>query len=77
MNGFQGATIDKRSGYLNRFALLICTFLLLSAYNSASAQEPYDHFSTGFQLDGAHANVACDRCHVGRQIPARHRQVPL
>ncbi len=31
----------------------------------ALAQDEFDHFSTGFELTGAHANVECSRCHVG------------
>ena len=26
--------------------------------------ETFDHFSTGFVLDGGHVNVTCDACHV-------------
>jgi hypothetical protein len=37
--------------------LLLCT--------SAVAQESFDHYSTGFELEGAHQNVSCDRCHSG------------
>ena len=29
------------------------------------AQEPFDHFSTSFPLDGAHLNVTCEACHSG------------
>ena len=46
-------------------SLAACYLLLATAFSTASAQAPFDHFSTGFQLDGAHANVGCDRCHTG------------
>ena len=42
---------------------ILITVLLLSA--TAAAQQPFDHHSTGFDLDGAHQNVSCDRCHAG------------
>jgi hypothetical protein len=46
--------------------ILLATLFVLGAMSSASrAQEPFDHFSTGFTLDGAHANVSCERCHTG------------
>ena len=41
--------------------LLILSLFLVPA---AHAQVAFDHFSTGFDLDGAHANVSCDRCHA-------------
>ena len=33
--------------------------------SSSIAQEPFDHFSTSFPLDGAHLNVTCEGCHSG------------
>ena len=45
---------------------LIAAFAALIAMSPAThAQEPFDHFSTGFPLDEAHANVTCERCHTG------------
>ena len=44
--------------------LLVFPLLFISSANLL-AQEPFDHFSTGFDLDGAHANVSCDGCHTG------------
>ncbi|MDH4003706.1 MAG: hypothetical protein OEV32_02595, partial [Gammaproteobacteria bacterium] len=46
--------------------MLLATFIVLAAISSTSnAQEPFDHFTTGFILEGAHANVSCERCHTG------------
>ena len=47
---------------MSRLATLL--FLILLAAPTF-ANEPFDHFSTGFELDGAHANVTCERCHTG------------
>ena len=49
-----------------RTAVLSTAVTMLTALTfTAGAQEPFDHFSTGFQLDGAHSIVTCDRCHTG------------
>ena len=49
--------------------ILLGAFAALAAMSSKShAQEPFDHFSTGFPLDGAHANVSCERCHTGATL---------
>jgi len=47
--------------------LLLATAVILTLFASADArsQQTFDHFSTGFILDGAHANVTCEGCHVG------------
>ena len=50
-----------------RSALILAAtalFVLLPVQES-TAQEAFDHFSTGFVLDGAHTNVACEACHTG------------
>ena len=44
-------------------ALFAAITLLASV--EATAQTTFDHFSTGFELDGAHINVTCESCHVG------------
>ena len=41
------------------------TFVLFLMMSTSWAQNTFDHFSTGFELDGAHANVTCERCHAG------------
>ena len=49
----------------------LTAMLLLGAAGSllisgeAWSQTTFDHFSTGFILDGAHTNVSCESCHVG------------
>lgn len=40
-------------------------FLGALAPSGACSQERFDHFSTGFDLDGAHVSVPCERCHTG------------
>jgi len=52
-------------------ALLGC-FLLAALAAAATAPDPppirvidrYDHISTGFVLDGRHAEIGCDTCHA-------------
>lgn len=34
----------------------------------------FDHFETGFPLDGRHADVACDACHVNGRFAATPRR---
>jgi len=50
------------------FVLAALGFLLFQI--DAHAQEPFDHFSTGFVLDGAHTNVTCEGCHVSGAFSA-------
>jgi len=37
---------------------------LLSVGGSAQQNSAFDHFTTGFRLDGAHRTVECESCHV-------------
>ena len=59
---------DRKDSAQRLAALGLLTLLaLLGATSLATrveAQEPFDHFSTGFVLDGAHANVSCESCHT-------------
>lgn len=52
--------------WLIPFALALTAWLV--APHEASAQSAFsssfDHFTTGFVLDGAHLNVDCETCHV-------------
>lgn len=51
--------------------LALLALILLSAINTNSlAQERFDHFSTGFPLDGAHSTVTCQGCHTGGTFAA-------
>jgi predicted CXXCH cytochrome family protein len=43
---------------------LIAAVIALLAANDAMSQQSFDHFSTGFVLDGAHASVTCESCHA-------------
>lgn len=38
-------------------------FHAIPAQGQSSVASPFDHFTTGFRLDGAHQVVACDGCH--------------
>jgi hypothetical protein len=42
----------------------VCTFLLLLSTQLMAADTEFDHFNTGFPLDGLHERVQCDSCHV-------------
>ena len=58
--------LTRAKRFFRRTLVMSAAWILLTVLAStASAQEPFDHFSTGFQLDGAHAIVTCDRCHTG------------
>lgn len=43
-------------------ALIAAAFLVLLGA-SASSQESFDHFTTGFRLEGAHKIAECEACH--------------
>lgn len=47
-------------------AVTTITITLLLPFNSSGqeAQPTFDHFTTGFDLDGAHRFVECEACHV-------------
>ena len=45
--------------------LLLLFALAMTTPTEALAQtDTFDHFSTGFVLDGGHVNVTCEACHV-------------
>lgn len=46
-----------------RFLARSISVLLLTT-TCAWAQQQFDHFSTGFDLNGAHSNVTCEGCHA-------------
>ncbi len=56
-----------------RLASAFLGFLLVIVFSAglaipAAAQTPtqtFDHYSTGFALEGAHKRLACESCHVG------------
>ncbi len=61
------------------FAFLITSFIVCClASVSLQAQQneplPFDHAGTGFELDGAHAFVACESCHRGGRFAGTPRQ---
>jgi hypothetical protein len=50
---------------LNRHGLTVFLFLSIALLSSHSWAEnkPFDHFSTGFELRGAHQDLQCESCH--------------
>jgi hypothetical protein len=53
--------------HLARFiGLALLLFFLLTPFDSAAAQNgvEFDHFSTGFPLEGAHKRAVCTSCHL-------------
>lgn len=57
-------TIDMTAKRLG-ICLLCCAALVPSAARSQSSlASPFDHFTTGFRLDGAHQFAECESCHV-------------
>ena len=56
--------IDAGRKFYWKGILAIALFILLLLQLPAMAQESFDHFSTGFVLDGAHSNVTCEGCHI-------------
>jgi hypothetical protein len=46
---------------------LVAVLLLAAgpAYAQSGFRSGFDHFTTGFPLDGSHRNTDCERCHVG------------
>ena len=45
-------------------ALLIMLGAPIAGHAAAASAVPFDHFTTGFELDGMHRNVECEACHV-------------
>ena len=45
--------------------LTTLTLVTITCSGQSVAQQNFDHFSTGFPLDGAHTNVTCEGCHTG------------
>ena len=49
-----------------RWLVLLVACGMLATFQHADAQvsQNFDHFSTGFALDGAHGNLTCESCHT-------------
>jgi DnaJ-class molecular chaperone len=49
-----------------RSLLAACLLLLAagSAFAAPASRTPFDHLTTGFELDGKHRETACESCHV-------------
>jgi len=58
-------TKGSRRSALRTALVLAPLALLLGSAPGALAQEAFDHWATGFPLDGAHARTACEDCHRG------------
>ena len=53
------------SRFLRAFALFGLAMLLLPAVpDQSAAQSNFDHFTTGFRLEGAHRFAECEACHT-------------
>ena len=48
----------------NLLACSCCSLLRRSFTRLRLRGVPFDHFTTGFELDGMHRNVDCESCHV-------------
>jgi hypothetical protein len=45
--------------------LFLCLFVLQTAgVNAVESESGFNHFSTGFPLEGAHEQAACTSCHM-------------
>ena len=53
---------------MRHFRTLLALFVLLlaagSAFAAPASKTPFDHLTTGFELDGKHRETACESCHV-------------
>lgn len=78
-------TNQKRSFALFLAASIGCLALVTgSAFAESNARSGFDHFTTGWPLDGAHRRADCESCHVAgifkgtpRQCVACHSQAGL
>lgn len=60
------STCRKRWLALLLAAGLVCLALAMGQARAQSAyRSGFDHFTTGWPLDGAHRNTDCENCHVG------------
>ena len=63
-----------------RLAAILALTLVALVATAFRGQAPnrvvdrYDHISTGFVLDGRHAEVACDSCHVGARFKGSNKR---
>ncbi len=42
----------------------------LPSFGASTISESFDHLATGFQLDGAHEKLDCEKCHIGAVFDA-------
>src|ERR1044071_3661414 len=66
----EALTMVIRHGIVATLALLACAALLApaAAWSQPSVASQFDHFTTGFRLDGAHQFAQCQSCHVDGQF---------
>jgi hypothetical protein len=50
--------------YMILFMITLGTMSLTFLSYDAAAQTDFDHFTTGFPLEGRHKALECDSCHV-------------
>ncbi|MDP6675514.1 MAG: hypothetical protein QGH93_11805, partial [Gammaproteobacteria bacterium] len=53
---------------------LVCIVLPTELFAQSAFQSDFDHFSTGFQLEGVHRTTDCAACHVGGIFQGTARQ---
>ncbi len=56
--------LPSAAALLLRLVFVTAIAVTLLASDDAWSQQTFDHFSTGFILDGAHSNVTCEGCHI-------------
>ena len=63
---------------MTRTLALITAFLLVAlpscVFAQSAFQSDFDHFSTGFTLEGTHRSVDCASCHVGGMFDGTPRE---
>jgi len=66
--------MTRRRIVLHLILLALAGAGLLSIASARSIVDKYDHFATGFALDGRHEEVACDACHAGGRFVGTPRR---
>ncbi|MDH5327355.1 MAG: PKD domain-containing protein [Gammaproteobacteria bacterium] len=57
------ALLNVKNSLSVAILMWVCVFCTFSF--QVQAQADFDHLDTGFPLDGVHAELACDNCHIG------------
>ena len=62
--GFGDAMLRRFSRWRKSWITLAVVSLSLTAVTAAIAQSKFDHFTTGYPLEGAHRFADCESCHT-------------